>query len=394
MKAPSLKLFSKAGLFVLLQIVFVTSMLTANTASMASKGSSDSASCDKGSSDCKGSSDRKGSGSKECKGSSDKGSSDKGSSDKGSKDKDSKDKGSKDKGSKDKGSKDKGSSDKGSSDKGSSDAEDCGQPEPVCSAEDDDSDKGSSDKGSSDKESKGSSDKGSKDKGSKDKGSKDKGSKDKGSKDKGSKDKGSSDKGSSDQDQSGPCVSTVIERDFGDAPASYGDASHIIAVTGNPFIGAVAPDAEAATTVAPDSDDSTGAAPDDEGSYAVTDVNDPASFDAFACGDTISIRWSAQPKTLYVPVTGDGALYGWIDWDANGTFDVGEEIVSGQSGVGMNRIAIPLSPTASVPVGVSTTYMRLRYSSQTGFGLVGPTGELADGEVEDCQITLNKIIEG
>jgi len=358
-----MKRIAKLSLVLLLQVMFAASMLASSAnASKGSKGSGD-----KGSTSV--SCSEKGS-----KGSSDKGS--KGSSDKGSKSKGSKDK--KKKRNKDKGSKDKGSKDKGS--KGSSD-KDCEPQPPVC---DDDSDKGS--KGSSDKGSKGSSDKGSKDKGSKNKkGSKDKkGSRDKGSK--GSSDKGSKgSKGSSDNDDD-PCVTTV-ERDFGDAPASYGDASHIILTVGNPYIGDIGPDAETKTAEFPDSDDALGI--DDESIFAVTDPNDSVFGRDFACEATLDTNADIAIPVLYVPVTGSGNLWGWIDWDANGNFDAGEEIVTGvPGGAGITRIAVPINYIpylTTMRPGISTSYMRLRYSTQA---VVGPNGDAIDGEVEDCRIIL------
>ncbi len=90
-------------------------------------------------------------------------------------------------------------------------------------------------------------------------------------------------------------------------------------------------------------------------------------------------------STLYIPVSGSGKLYAWIDWDGNGVFgnNSNELIANGIAGANETLIV-----NASVPIAANlgTTYARFRFSSDAA--LTEPTGAASDGEVEDYQVTI------
>lgn len=81
--------------------------------------------------------------------------------------------------------------------------------------------------------------------------------------------------------------------------------------------------------------------------------------------------------------TGDPAfLQGWIDFDANGTFDASEQVFTDVSlGAGTSTLSVNV-PSSAV---VGSTYARFRYSPTPGLG-VG--GEADSGEVEDYQFDI------
>ena len=92
-----------------------------------------------------------------------------------------------------------------------------------------------------------------------------------------------------------------------------------------------------------------------------------------------------QTKTITVQVHnttgGDAHLYGWIDFDGNGTFDAGEraDVVVPNGATSAN-----LDFTAGTYTG--TTYARFRLS--TDGAAANPTGAAGDGEVEDYRVTV------
>jgi len=86
--------------------------------------------------------------------------------------------------------------------------------------------------------------------------------------------------------------------------------------------------------------------------------------------------------TVQVTTTGGGLLDAWIDFDGSGTFEQSEKIASG--------LAVPNGPsslTFATPVTAvgGITYARFRLSTA---GSEFPTGEAADGEVEDYAVTF------
>ena len=172
--------------------------------------------------------------------------------------------------------------------------------------------------------------------------------------------------------------------DFGDAPASYGDASHSRVGSGL-GLGAEA-DTEAATLlggdagVDADGDDSDGS-PDDED------------------GVTIPPLTQGVTSTITATVTGTGGyLQAWIDWNADDDFDdSGEQVALNlqDDGTGADVTAgdgvITLEVAPPATVSVAQTYARFRWSSSQDLASSDPAN---DGEVEDYALTVTSLDYG
>lgn len=168
---------------------------------------------------------------------------------------------------------------------------------------------------------------------------------------------------------------TVQYSDFGDAPASYGTAQHLIPLTGNNiYIGAVAPDKESDTQDSADAmgDDTNGV--DDEDGLAL-------SFET----DRSNITLSNIAVTNNIGLA--GYLYGWIDVNGNGQFDADTEQAN-------TTIELGFSGTVSLTfTGFNYTIKPNNYSVRLRAGTAlakvnQPTGQAGDGEVEDHLICI------
>lgn len=162
-------------------------------------------------------------------------------------------------------------------------------------------------------------------------------------------------------------------RDYGDAPASYGVAC--ATPSGTLRIGGVTPDAEASSQFSADAN----------GDGADESFLNPLTPIDIANGQYV---WT-------VPVSnttgGTATLAGWIDFNGNGTFEAGERVA-----VSVPNNATQVTLTWNVPATAAvntTTYVRLRISTDAN---VGPTGDYPAngiGEVEDyaVQIVENEL---
>ncbi len=215
----------------------------------------------------------------------------------------------------------------------------------------------------------------------------------------------------------------VLATDFGDAPESYGNAGSLYepswrdgAVTGrktdvfsNNVTLASMHVGQSASSLGLDIDAEPYQAYSDDarGDDRNTDDED---------GITGSVRIPAAPGLTWsqqVACTGDGELYGWIDWNRNGTFEDAErsgwqdanhdgQFEASERGLGpacSNGVA---TLTWTIPEDVSvnqaspwedvSTFMRLRITKDRdpdGAPIQpGPTGITAHGEVEDYQVSL------
>ncbi len=168
--------------------------------------------------------------------------------------------------------------------------------------------------------------------------------------------------------------------DYGDAPDSYGSASHTI-VAGL-YLGS-APDSEAANQ---------------------------ASYNAYGDGGDEDGA-PRQPVSTYIPLfptltldassysvpftvtnqTGKAALLvGWLDFNKNGTFESTEK-TSVAVPVGANLASVTLK-WSSIPTDITlgTTALRVRLTTDTT--LTSPTGLAVDGEVEDYPIAISQLV--
>ncbi|MFE4107445.1 beta strand repeat-containing protein [Almyronema epifaneia] len=188
-------------------------------------------------------------------------------------------------------------------------------------------------------------------------------------------------------------ATAVAVSDYGDAPDSYGDASHTLPNTPTVYLGSTLPDGESDTQlggdggVGADGDDTDGTDDDD----GVTRSGSDLQGQVFTAGSTV---------TLDIATTGSGNLSAWVDWNANGTFESGEAIALDITDGGANDAdgtannVIELSVNVPSNASLGETYARFRYGTDTG---LGPTGAASAGEVEDYQITINSstpIISG
>ncbi len=147
--------------------------------------------------------------------------------------------------------------------------------------------------------------------------------------------------------------------DYGDAPLSYGEASHDITTLALNSV-----DAEESTQSGPyaDGDDTTGI--DDE---------DGVNLSTFVAGKTANVR---------VTATEPGYLAAWIDWNGDGNFDDAGEAVADQAvkaGTSVVKITVPVDPYKGLTVA------RFRLSPDPG---TPATGHVTGGEVEDYLVTI------
>ncbi|QDU28822.1 Bifunctional hemolysin/adenylate cyclase precursor [Anatilimnocola aggregata] len=172
-------------------------------------------------------------------------------------------------------------------------------------------------------------------------------------------------------------VTATEDYDFGDAPASYGVASHFegAGFTGGPdnsgpLLGTR--DFEAANQASPNANG------DDLNS---TDDEDGVSFSA----TTLVPRFNT---TITVNASTAGKLDAWIDFNSNDQFDPAEKIASGLAvAAGSNTLVVQVPDSAVAGI----TYARFRISTD---GSELPTGPATDGEVEDHQLTIQALPVG
>jgi hypothetical protein len=166
----------------------------------------------------------------------------------------------------------------------------------------------------------------------------------------------------------------VLAMDYGDAPVSYGNASHDINTykTGGLYTqyiylgSSVDQESEAQPSTKAEGDDKNG---DDE---------DGVTFPLLTAGSTVSI-----PVVVTVQDVSFGVLNAWFDWNGDGDFtDSGENVLAPQpvfsSGTYDLSVSIPETAITTAP-----TFARFRIGNVSG-----PTGVNTWGEVEDYQVNI------
>lgn len=168
----------------------------------------------------------------------------------------------------------------------------------------------------------------------------------------------------------------LLASDTGDAPASYGLATHEV-VTGAPRLGEIAPDDNAPAPNAQANGDDNGASPDDEdGVFAF-----PRLVENFKEYDVNVF--------VYNPTSQPATLVGWIDFNGNGTFEAGEASTAVVP-AGAENLKIKLAwPDDQEYLSdyVGTSYARFRISSDT-ITADDASGGFSDGEVEDYTLPI------
>ena len=171
--------------------------------------------------------------------------------------------------------------------------------------------------------------------------------------------------------------------DYGDAPDTYGDASHRITASPTTYLGRIKPpDSEADTQLGSDA-----------GAAAEGDDNDGNDDDdAFTSLPNVPATGN---YSLDVPVTntsgGNATLHGWIDFNKNGKFESGEY----QSAVVSNTSPVNLTWAVPADTNPGDTYARFRLTNDT-LSDNGSTdnidersiGNANNGEVEDYQVAI------
>lgn len=170
--------------------------------------------------------------------------------------------------------------------------------------------------------------------------------------------------------------------DYGDNPISYGEAAHGISASGissvcNPIL-------------------FLGDRLDVENAYAPSELADTDNLDNLDDEDGVTFPILHTGMTSYTVsakvtnTTAAGAiLYGWIDWNHNGTFEA-SELVSAPVGAGNVGVTVTLSWNSITTTGPVYARFRLSPNDVT----TGPTGFVTGGEVEDYRLGLEVRLSG
>ncbi len=192
------------------------------------------------------------------------------------------------------------------------------------------------------------------------------------------------------------CTFVSQPADFGDAPASYGNARHIIPTTPGIYLGGVAPDSEARSqnTVNGGID---GSGDDTSG----TDDEDGIVISKLLTSSSTNFSIPASDITLTNTSGSSATLHAWIDFNKNGSFEASEYAsATVSSGITNGHPATGLSWTGLSGLSNGTTYARFRLTTTSLSDSGGTTfddravGEAANGEVEDYSLSIVSGISG
>ena len=161
----------------------------------------------------------------------------------------------------------------------------------------------------------------------------------------------------------------VDPADFGDAPSPYattqadGGPTHAVNPSGPRLGSNIDYEADAVIVDADNANPSDG----DDGVRFLTSIS---SAESVVTRSAIAI----QSET-------GGQLTGWIDFDADGTFDQDEQVVQAEVAAGTTVLPI------DIPAGLNpgTVWSRFRIASEV---VTSPTDAVADGEVEDYPLAI------
>ncbi len=174
----------------------------------------------------------------------------------------------------------------------------------------------------------------------------------------------------------------VRARDYGNAPASYGSASHEINIFRNPETGEYENYIYLGSSVYPDPAERFALHADDD--IQEINDNDGVVIPVLYQGDTVTI-----PVLVTVHDVSAGTLNAWFDWKGDGNFSgAGKKVTETpihvfQSGTYGLKVQVPDSAITSRP-----TFARFRIGA-TG----GPAGHNAWGEVEDYRVIIKSKAE-
>lgn len=191
----------------------------------------------------------------------------------------------------------------------------------------------------------------------------------------------------------GYMVTTTVDEDFGDAPASYDPteaASHIVdgirlgaaidadnANVFNPLATPVTPSPNAVAAGA----DANGAAGDGADENGLTAPL--ATLHTGLIGQTYAMTPALSGGTAA------GTVCGWVDFNRNGAFEAAEGVCNA---VAAGATATTLNWTVPVATTAGRSYVRLRATQGTQLSAATPTGRVDSGEVEDYMIEIKPAV--
>ncbi|WP_058119740.1 GEVED domain-containing protein [Photobacterium kishitanii] len=176
-------------------------------------------------------------------------------------------------------------------------------------------------------------------------------------------------------------------RDYGDAPTTYGEASHDLRLgLAQVYLGATQPDKDSGSW-GDGIDDNTNASDDDtidDPSGGIDDEDGLTIRPHLTEGDTAALFTVNATNSTTDPAT----LIAWFDSDKNGTFDADEaQIVTVNSGE-LNKAVILTFPTSALTVG--DHYLRIRITTDN-LTVINASNDVSDGEVEDHLVIVAPI---
>lgn len=192
------------------------------------------------------------------------------------------------------------------------------------------------------------------------------------------------------------CANAPVPLDFGDAPdnstatsgggTGVGQYGTMLSNNGPRHLVNVLVPLRMGATVTLENDGKPGA-------EATGDTDDGVtSFPAIAGGGTRSIATYSVNVAVTNATTAVATLYGWIDWNDDGEFQLSERAAV-SVGTGSNNNIVSLTwnnITLGGAVGSPGVYARFRLSTDIAAAM--PTGAASDGEVEDYFIAFNNVL--
>jgi len=183
---------------------------------------------------------------------------------------------------------------------------------------------------------------------------------------------------------SGPIFdfSSGITIDYGDAPMSYGIASHIFnpeLVGGNAYLGQVPPDNEAYVLNG------------DVGGVDFRGDDNQAASDEDAVAGPVLIDQTDTSYSLTIACSPSSQVAGWIDANFNGRFDASERNTNYPLSCAGGSATLNWTSLSVTYVG--RTGLRLR-AGQAASDVEDPTGRVLSGEVEDHEVIVDGVVSG
>ncbi|MCW4466131.1 CshA/CshB family fibrillar adhesin-related protein [Glutamicibacter sp. MNS18] len=191
-------------------------------------------------------------------------------------------------------------------------------------------------------------------------------------------------------------IGVVFEADFGDAPASYGEAGALFqrSWSGTPLPqgttsvfkqGLLSSPQAPNTRLGARIDADSGHQPSATADADDTDGDDDE--DAVGALGTIHAVPGQSFTQSNVACTGPGYVAGWLDWNNNGAFDPKEGSTRVQCTGSSVAVSWTVPEDASTTAGTASSFLRLRIAA-TQAELAQPTGITATGEVEDHALRI------